>query len=92
MTSAAGGLGANAIDTAKSSVGRVAERNTVEEDVATPNAIAEFARGEPQPDPLRAINELGTRLPGADEEVTTPNAIAEAARKPVQAGPPHRKD
>jgi hypothetical protein len=56
------------------------ERKEVEEEVSTPNAIAEFVRGVTQPAAGRSGRNPRTRQPNAEEEVSTPNAVAESIR------------
>jgi hypothetical protein len=51
-----------------------------EEDVSTPNAIAEFVRDSAQRRRCET-NEADAPRAGAQEQVSTPNAIAEAARR-----------
>jgi hypothetical protein len=82
--------GERAIDSARNAVGQVGRCNAAEEQVSTPNAIAESARELP-PRGQRGNNELATGQPDAEADVSTPNAIAESARESVQPGSGHGK-
>ena len=92
VTSAAGKRGEHTIDSARNAVGHAGERNAAAEELATPNPIAESARGLEQPESPRTRKEPGTRQLEAEEQVTTPNAIAEFARESVQPGQPRRRN
>lgn len=78
--------GKQAIDSGGIAVGPVGKPNAAEEQVSTPNAIAESARDLAQPGPRRGRNDATTGQPDPEAGVSTPNAIAQCARETPSPG------
>jgi hypothetical protein len=79
MKGTTGQPGKNATSNAVKAAGEQ-ERKAGEEEVSTPNAIAESVRGVTQPGAGPNGTDPGTRQTNTEEEVSTPNAIAESIR------------
>jgi hypothetical protein len=78
--------GKQGIDNGGTAVAPAGKSNAAEEEVSTPNAIAESARDLAQPGPRRCSNDATTGQPDPETGFSTPNAIGQCARETPSPG------
>jgi hypothetical protein len=78
--------GKQAIDNGGTAVAPAGNSNAAEEELSTPNAIAESARDMAPLGPRRWRNDATTGQPDPEAGFSTPNAIAQRARETPSPG------